>query len=254
MNETSLFDTGMIGILLTGLFLALILMFQLVKRFQQKSVFRELVPIHRLKRAIGLAVEAGQRIHVSIGSGGLVGLEGASGLVGLSLLRRIARAASISDQPPIATSGDGVLSVLSQDTLARAHQEAEDDRPMDTTRGQLSGVTPFSYAVGTLPVILDQNVSTTILAGHFGSEAGLILDAAEEKGSVTLGGSDSLTGQAVIYAVSQNPLVGEELYASGAYVQAGPAHIASLRAQDVLRWLLVAVILGGAILKFLGIL
>ena len=48
-------------------------------------------------------------------------------------------------------------------------------------------------------------------------------------------------------------LVGEEIYAAGAYVNAGPMHAASLQAQDVLRWLLVAVILGGTILKLLGL-
>ncbi len=48
--------------------------------------------------------------------------------------------------------------------------------------------------------------------------------------------------------------LGEELYAAGAYLGAGGAHSASLRMQDILRWVLVAAILIGAILKLLGIL
>jgi hypothetical protein len=56
-----------------------------------------------------------------------------------------------------------------------------------------------------------------------------------------------------LYATAQEPLIGEELYAAGAYLQAGPLHISSLRAQDILRWVLAAIILGGAILKFLGV-
>jgi hypothetical protein len=49
-------------------------------------------------------------------------------------------------------------------------------------------------------------------------------------------------------------LIGEELYAASAYLKAGPAHYATLSAQDVLRWVLVAAILVGAILKFFQLL
>jgi hypothetical protein len=49
-------------------------------------------------------------------------------------------------------------------------------------------------------------------------------------------------------------LIGEELYASGAYIQAGPTHAASLRVQDIFRWILVLVILAGAVMKFFGVL
>jgi len=57
----------------------------------------------------------------------------------------------------------------------------------------------------------------------------------------------------VLFAAAQEPLIGEELYAAGAYLKSGPIHIASLRAQDVLRWVLIFAILLGAILKFLQV-
>jgi hypothetical protein len=49
-------------------------------------------------------------------------------------------------------------------------------------------------------------------------------------------------------------LVGEELYASGAYIQASTMHVASLHAQDFLRWAIVAVILVAGALKLAGVL
>jgi hypothetical protein len=82
----------------------------------------------------------------------------------------------------------------------------------------------------------------------------LLTDAGERSGSLTLGGTDSLPGQAVLYATAQEPLIGEELYAGGAYLCAGGMHIASLRVQDVFRWILVLVILLGSIAKLAGVL
>jgi hypothetical protein len=57
----------------------------------------------------------------------------------------------------------------------------------------------------------------------------------------------------VLYATAHEPLIGEELYAGGAYLQAGLAHEASLRAQDTVRWILVIVIILGVIVKALGL-
>ena len=68
-----------------------------------------------------------------------------------------------------------------------------------------------------------------------------------------MAGTDSIPAQAVLYATADEPLLGEELYAAGVYLGAGPAHLASLRMQDVLRWVLVAAMVIGAVLKLAGI-
>ena len=112
----------------------------------------------------------------------------------------------------------------------------------------------MAYAAGAMPVIHDEFVSANLLAGHLGTEVALLTEAGERSQSLTVAGSDSLPAQAVLYATSDESLLGEELYAAGAYLGADMAHIASLRMQDILRWAIVVVIVLGAILKLLGIL
>lgn len=242
-----------LGLSFLLIFLGLILYFGWSHRKRPERYLRAAPSFLRLKRSIGMAVEAGQRLHITLGHGGVRDIQGASALIGLSILRRIARVASISDKPPIATSGEAIISVLSQDTLQSAFHDIGAENRYEPTMGQLSGLTPFSYAAGTLPVIYDQQVSVNIIAGHFSSEVALLTDAAERNGSTTLAGSDNIAAQALLYASSDEPLVGEELYASGAYIQAGPLHLSSVRTQDIFRWVIIAVILLGALLKTLGV-
>jgi len=218
------------------------------------GILRQMPVFEAFKRAIGLAVEAGTRLHLTLGRGAVTGFQGGAAVVGLSLLERIGRIASVSDRPPIATSGEGALAILSQDTLSASFRAIGAESQFDPAFGRLSGLGSFAYAAGTIPLIDDESVSTTILSGHFGSEAALIVDATERQGGLTLAGSDNLPGQAVLYATAQEPLIGEEVFAIGAYLNAGPFHRASLRAQDFSRWLLVLAILIAAILKFLGLL
>lgn len=245
---------NLVGLVLVVLIFGLMLLFAWWEKKHARPVFRDIPAFSRLRKGIGLSVEAGQRLHLSLGHGGVSGLRGGSTFIGLALLNRIARAASISDLPPVATSGEGVQAILSQDSLRSAARSINAESQYDPTAGQLVGLTPFSFAAGSLPVINDPRVSVNIMAGSFGSEVALIADAAERTNSTNLGGSENLTAQAVLYATTQEPLIGEELFAAGAYIQAGAMHSASVRAQDVARWVLIALLLGGMALKLIGVL
>lgn len=243
-----------LGLVFVVIFFAAMIIFAVASRSRPGQNLREITAFTRLGQAIGLAVEAGRRLHISLGWGGVIGIPGASGLVGLNITERIARLASISDRPPVVTSGEGSLGILSQDTLSSTYRSIGEARQYDSSQGRVTGLTPFSYAAGTLPTLYDEQVSATILAGHFGSEVALIADASERSESLTLAGSDSIPAQAVFVAAAQEPLIGEELYAAGAYLNSGPLHISSLQAQDIFRWVLISAIVVGGILKMVGLL
>jgi hypothetical protein len=216
-------------------------------------LFRPIPAFLRLRKEVGLAVEAGKRLHLSLGRGAITGPESAVGLAGLAAVDRVAQAASVSDKPPVATSGDASLSILSQDTLRSVYRSMGVEHSFNPSYGRLVGVTPFSYAAGTLPVVFDEDVSSSVLVGHFGSEAALIADATERKGGVAVGGSDDLPGMAVLYATAGEPLIGEEVFTAAAYLGGTQAHEASLLSMDVLRYVVILLIVLGAVLVFLGL-
>jgi hypothetical protein len=244
---------GFFGFIVLAIALGLIAILTVAGRSRPGRQFREISAFTRLRRSVGLAVEAGTRMHVSLGRGEVTGIEAGSVLVGLAMQERIARAASVSDRPPVSTTGNGTIGMLSQETYLGVYRSLGAETQFSATRGRVTGLTPFSYAVGTMPVIHDEQVSANLLLGHMGAEALLINEAAERTGSLTVAGTDHLPGQAVLYAAAQEPLIGEEVFAGGAYLGAGPTHEASLRAQDILRVLIIAFILLAVVLRFLGL-
>lgn len=221
-------------------------------RRRSPAAFRIIDAYERLNRSVGLAVENGTRLHVSLGRGSLVTARGGSALAGLAMLRRLAQRTSVSDRPPVVTSGDASLAILSQDTLQSGYRAAGAEEQYRFTTGRLTGLTPFSYAAGALPTIHDENVSANIVLGDLGAEAGLLTEASDRQNASLIAASDNLAAQSILYASAQDPLIGEELFAAGAYVGAGAAHDASLNVQDILRWLVILAILIGAGLKVLG--
>lgn len=223
-----------------------------VWRRRSPAAFRVIEAYERLNRSVGLAVENGTRLHISLGRGSLFTARGGSALAGLAMLRRLAQRTSVSDRPPVATSGNASLAILSQDTLQSGYRAAGAEEQYRFSTGRLTGLTPFSYAAGALPVIHDENVSANVILGDLGSEAALLAEASDRQNASLIAASDNLSAQSVFFAASQEPLIGEELFAAGAYVGAGPSHDASLNVQDILRWLIILAILVGAGLKVLG--
>jgi hypothetical protein len=217
------------------------------------SKLRDIAALASLHRAMGLSVEDGTRLHISIGSGSLLTPRSGSALAALGMLRRLAERTSSSDRPPVASTGDPALSLLAQDTLQAGYIDAGAEELFVPTTGRLTGMSPFGYAAGAMPIIRDENVSANILLGHFGPESALLADAAEQENVVTVGASDDLAAQSILFAGSQDALIGEELSASGAYLGAGASHIASLTIQDILRWLIMVALLFGAFAKFMGL-
>jgi hypothetical protein len=241
---------GLIFFLITAVLILTMTLRQ--KRSGITPTFRKIAALTRFKRAVSLSVEEGSRIHISLGNASITLPASASAFISLAALRRISQLSSEGDNPPIVTSGDAVLSILSQDTL---HETARESHTLDLynpTLAALAGVTPLAYVSGALEQINEEEVKTNVLIGNYGSEVGFLSSAAAEKGAYTLAASDALPAQAVLYATTEQPLIGEELFALPAYLHSTPMHSASLQTQDLLRGLLVLIMLVGAILKLLG--
>ncbi len=247
MEPLRLVALGLVGLSGLGIIIAAVLV------GRKPPTFRDIPAFRQIRRAVSMVVEDGSRLHVSLGRGSLLTPFGASALAGLSMIRQLGETTSLSDRPSIVTSGDGVLNLAAQDTLRSAHDALRISQPFDTNRGQLTGLTPFSYAAGALPIMRDNQISTNVLIGNYGIEVALLTEASEREGAAIAAASDNLPAQAVLYASTPSALIGEELFAAGAYNQAGNFHIASLVIQDILRWLVIATLGIGAILKALGV-
>jgi hypothetical protein len=228
----------------------LLLVITLWKR-KSPAKLREIPALARLHRMLGLSVEDGTRLHISLGSGSLLDARGGSALAGLAMLRHIAERTSVSDKPSVASAGNPVLGLLAQDTLQAGYQAAGVEELYAPTTGRVAGLSPFGYAAGAMNISQYENVSVNIMIGYFGPEVALLADVSERENEIIIGASDNLAGQAVLFSNTQDTLIGEELFSTGAYLGAGASHLSSLTVQDILRWSIILILLGGAVAEIL---
>jgi hypothetical protein len=114
-----------------------------------------------------------------------------------------------------------------------------------------AAASPMSYAAGVSDTVQHSNAGSNLLMGHFGAEIGLILEAAGRENMDQIVGSDDPVALAIGSVMSDDLLIGEELFAAGAYLKGSPSQLASLQVQDILRLIVGAAILLFAIINLL---
>ncbi len=240
-----------VGMVVLALFIGGIIVYATIGR-RWPAVFRPIPGYDDLGVAIERAVEAGERVHVSLGTGSVIGSDCAPALAGLVMVSKIAEMTSASDRPVVVTAGDAAMALLAQDTLRSTYNRINASEAYSPDAGRMLGPTPFSY-IANLPVLLDtEKVSVNVLAGSFGYEGALAVDFGNRQRTFSLAGTDDVQSQALIYATAEDPLIGEELFAAGAYLDQHPIHRAGLRIQDLVRMIIIGAILAGTILRTIG--
>ncbi|MHB8134074.1 MAG: DUF6754 domain-containing protein [Anaerolineaceae bacterium] len=214
---------------------------------------RDLPSVKNFYKIIGFSIEQGKRIHISIGNSKIEHLSGAASLISLLTLKKLSELGNLSDKPPIITSGNGDLSILSQDIIKNSYKSNNSFEKFDKNRVYMTGPTRFSYISGTLSANSD-DIGTQTIIGHIGPEIGILLDDANKKHIATMAATDSLPGQSVSYVMADEVVFGEDIFAIPANIQENSINNASLQTQDFLRIIAIIILIFSCVLKLVGIL
>jgi hypothetical protein len=246
MNQLSMIAGGII--LGTSLLFALL---SLALRGRRMIVFRAIPAFRILNHMVGKSVEQGQALHITLGSGTLIGRHSTIGFCGLSTLDNLSRVSLIADDPAVCTTGGGGLVILSMDILDQAYRQAVKLSISQRSQARFTGATPSAYITGTLTALLDESFSGSVLIGDFNNLA-ILLTGLPFHDHPALAATDNLSMQAAFYANSDETLLGEDAYVASAYTAPNPSRSASLITQDVLRWIIVSLAVIFIILNLSG--
>ena len=225
----------------------------LTKQRGWRPPLRELPAYRAMNRAVGESVESDRAMHFSLGAGQVGDAGTLTTLAGAESLYWLTARAAIGDRPPLVTFASPLALPIVQHVLRRAYALRQKQESYDSGSARWVAPDPMAFAAGANCMMVDDLVSSSILVGSFGPELALIGESGARGKYTQVAVSDRLEGQAVAYAISDEPLIGEEMFVGGAYLSRQAVHLGSAVAQDVLRWLVVLAILGAAALKFLGL-
>ncbi len=214
---------------------------QFVRRRKDLFTLRDIPAYSTLPLVVGEAIEANRPMHVSLGSAGIGGTNTLLALASAELAYQMIQRTSIGAVSPIVTLSDASALPLAQDTLRRAYQSRDllDRYRAGNVRWYPAGGRSLAFAALLTALMGNDRVAGNVLAGSYGPELALISEAAIRRDQHLVATSDQLEGQAVALVMAEHPLLGEDVFAAGAYLGQGAGQIAGVVTQDVLRWLLI---------------
>lgn len=250
---------GVTELTVLGVFVLVVILLILVqwqaRRNGDPFALRPIAAFDALRAQKGMVMESGRRLLVNLGSGPLHTSAGPTSLMGVEVLDTVADTTGRGRLSPLATVGAATLLPIANDKLRSKGEASASPPQQDMTRAHFIADEsyPFAYAAGVADMIQQTNLESSIALGRFGPELALIGEAAARAGIAQVMGSDEPAAIAIALATTENNVVGEELFAAGAYLRATPSRLAGVRVQDFLRWLIVTALLLVAVLRIFGL-
>lgn len=235
-------DTSTIQ-LIALLILLVVLLANAVVRRREKPPMRPIGAYETATMTAG-SIEAGRPLHFSLGSATVGDERTLLALVGAEFLYYLTREVAVGDRAPIITVSEGAAVPLAMDTLRRAY--TDEKRPAQfkafNARWYPQGTRSLAFAAALTAMQGDDRIGGNMLAGRYGVELALVLDASNRHNLPSVAVSDQLEGQAIAFAMATEPLIGEEIFAAAGYLSDDLKWSKRNLVIDLSRWLLAVAI------------
>lgn len=195
-----------------------------------------------LPPAMDETVESSRPAHFSFGASTIGGETTSAALASSVIFYNLWRRISFERRLPLVTLSDPLTLAIAGDTLRRAYAARGNQAAFrqNAAAWYPQGVGSMTFAAGAASAATDLDSAHHVLLGDFGAELAFLGETALRRDHGFIANSIRPEGQAVAFVFSPSPILGEELFVGGAYLDpTSPLQTGTLIAQDTLRWLVI---------------
>jgi hypothetical protein len=214
-----------------------------------KTMYIRPIPgLSAVDEAIGRATEMGRPILFVPGLGGSSDV---ATLAAFTLLGRVGLKTAEYQSSLLVPCYDPIVMTIAQEIVKSSYLGA--GRPEMYRQDDVFFVTQdqFSYAAAVNGIMLRERPATNFYIGKFYAESLVLAETGNLAGSIQIAGTDEITQIPFFVAACDYTLIGEELYASSAYLSQEPPLLGTLKAQDYAKAATVLVLFLGVIAALL---
>jgi hypothetical protein len=218
-----------------------------------KDIHIRRVPgLDAIEEAVGRCAEMGKPVICSYGLAGFSYWT----LAGLSILSHVAKLSARTGTRLIVPTGGSTSSLIvrpvAEEIVKTAYvmEGAESDFNPDDLPF-LSGQ-QYAYVGGYVGIMQRTRPGSVIMTGSHWSDAMNIAETSNAVGAVTITSGSYISNVAALACASDYILIGEEAPAAGAYLSEDTSQRASIRVQDIYKWLAIGLTIIGLLTSSVG--
>lgn len=245
------FNMSRLNVLIAALIFSALVLYFIYTAKKGKTLFlRRIAGLDHVEEAIGRATEMGKPIlYIS----GLSTADDISTIAAMTILGRVATKAAQYDTPLIVPCYDPIVMMVEQEIVKESYTEA--GRPDAFKEDSIFFVTnsQFGYVAAVDGIMMREKPATNFYMGYYFAEALILAETGAATGAIQIAGTDATTQLPFFITSCDYCLMGEELYAAGAYLGREPKLLGSIKGQDWSKFIAALFILVGTLLAAAGI-
>jgi len=211
------------------------------KRRGKDMYIRRIPGIDAIEEAVGRTVEMGRPMLFTFGLAGVGPLFFAC----LGVMSHIACMAARYAVRLFVPQQDVQVMAITQNAVRECYQtEGRLERYHEDDVRFLSDA-QFAFASGYMGIAHREKVAACFLFGSFAAESLILAEAGQQVGAIQVAGTMDNPQIPFFITTCDYTIIGEEVFAAGAYLSKDPVQRGSLRGQDVAKLLLLAFVLTG---------
>lgn len=222
--------------LATMLFTAFVLGSIAMARTGKPLFIRKIAGLNAVDEAIGRATEIGRKV---LYVPGIQSVSDIQTVASLAILGHVARATARYGTDLDVPNRDPLTFVSARETVRSAY--LAEGRPDLYREEMVNYVTydQFAYTAAVSGRMVREKPAANFLIGHFFAESLILAETGQASGAIQIAGTADPSQLPFFVAACDYTLIGEELYAAGAYLSREPVLLGSIRGQDIAKGLLL---------------
>lgn len=215
-----------------------------------KSIFVRKIPgLDAIDDAIGRATEMGKPLLYITG---LNPISSISTIASLSIFGYVIKKLASYGTRIVVPCFDPIVMVVAKEVAKNSYLQA--GRPDLFREQDIYFVTDdqFGYVTSVNATMVKEQTATNLYMGYFQAEALLLSETGAANRSIQIAGTDATTQLPFFIVSCDYTLIGEELYAAGAYISKEPILISTLKVQDIFKIVIFVAILLESIYNSFG--
>jgi Domain of unknown function (DUF6754) len=244
-EEVAWFHTGRWVVLIANVIFVSLLVAMIYQARSGKDLYiRPIAGIQAVEEAIGRATEMGRPV---LFVPGLSSIEDVATLAALNVLARVAEKTAEYDTKLIVPNRDAIVFTVCQEIVREAHSTVGRPDSFDEKNIYFVSDRQFAYTAAVNGVMVREKPATNFFLGMFFAESLLLAETGNATGAIQIAGTDAVSQLPFFIVACDYTLIGEELYAAGAYMGKDPKLIGSLKGQDLSKAVVLLCLLGGLV-------
>ncbi len=205
---------------------------------------RRIAGVAAMEEAIGRATEMGRPV---VYVAGTQDLDEVQTVASLGILGAVGRMAARHGCTLVMPTDRSLVLAAARETLRESYTAAA--RPDAYNPEMVSYISDdqFGFAARVDGLIARERPAACFLQGAFFAESLLIAESGAQAGAVQVAGTAIPHQLPFLVAACDHVLIGEEFFAAEAYMSGEPEKIGSLRGQDLVKFVVMAVIVVGSV-------